>query len=118
MTEPTRPPTGSGDGALGRFVGFGCLLPIGIATLLLVIVISIPRDSGPGVGGAIRACENAVEDMLRAPATAQFNSSASGDNPWTVVGTVDAENGFGATVRAEYECTVRGSRATVDYFSG
>lgn len=71
---------------------------------------------------SIAQCETQVGKMLKAPATADFDSSttAAGDSRWTVTGTVDAENSFGATVRASYGCTVvmndDTATTTVDYF--
>lgn len=74
-----------------------------------------PRTPDPDVLRitAEQACEGAVGQNLKAPATAQYNSQASGSGPWRVVGTVDAENSFGALIRSEYQCTVRleGNRA-------
>jgi hypothetical protein len=55
---------------------------------------------------AIAQCEATVEDRLKSPATAQFDSEATGYGTWSVTGTVDAENSFGAMVRSDYECTV------------
>lgn len=55
---------------------------------------------------AIAQCEAAIEERLKAPATADFNSTATGDGTWTVIGTVDAENGFGAMIRSSYQCSV------------
>lgn len=72
---------------------------------------------------SIAQCEARIGEMLKAPATADFHSSttAAGDGQWTVTGTVDAENSFGATVRASYGCTVvmnddSTATTTVDYF--
>lgn len=55
------------------------------------------------------ACEDVVSERLRSPSTAEFNSTATstGHRTWTVTGTVDAENGFGAMVRESFECSVR-----------
>ena len=55
---------------------------------------------------AIAQCEARVEQDLKSPTTADFDSTASGYGTWTVTGTVDAENSFGAMVRATYGCTV------------
>lgn len=55
---------------------------------------------------AIAQCEATVEDPLKSPSTAEFDSQASGYGTWSVTGTVDAENSFGAMVRSNYECTV------------
>lgn len=71
---------------------------------------------------AVSQCEARVEKLLKAPSTAQFDSSATGSGTWTVTGTVDAENSFGATVRSSYGCTVvmnndeGTATTTVDYF--
>jgi hypothetical protein len=56
---------------------------------------------------AVYACEKAVAENLKAPATAKFSSQAGGGNPiWTVTGYVDAENSFGALIRSAYACEV------------
>ncbi|MDF2691703.1 MAG: hypothetical protein K0S65_86 [Labilithrix sp.] len=52
------------------------------------------------------ACEGAVEQNLKAPSSAEYDSSASGSGPWTVTGSVDAENSFGAMIRSTYTCSV------------
>jgi hypothetical protein len=71
---------------------------------------------------AISQCEDLVGQQLKSPTSADFNSTATGPGTWTVTGTVDAENSFGATVRAEYQCTVTvvGERITrkIDFFEG
>lgn len=52
-------------------------------------------------------CEDAVKNRLKAPSTAKFdNENASGSGTWTVSGTVDSENSFGAMLRANFQCTV------------
>jgi len=63
---------------------------------------------------AVSQCESRIEGMLKSPATARFDSKATGSGTWTVNGTVDSENSFGATVRSSYQCTVviNGDRAT------
>lgn len=52
-------------------------------------------------------CEGFVDQRIKAPATADYNLTATrkGDG-WEVVGTVDSENGFGAKVRSEVRCEV------------
>lgn len=54
--------------------------------------------------------ENAVKDKLKSPSTAQFCTTTEAtigrnDNTWTVKGWVDAQNGYGATVRANFVVT-------------
>lgn len=51
---------------------------------------------------AISQCEGEVKERLKAPSTAKFESNATGGGPWTVTGTVDAENSFGAMIRSSY----------------
>ncbi|NYE19451.1 hypothetical protein [Microbacterium immunditiarum] len=64
---------------------------------------------------AIAQCEARVKEQLRAPSTATFDLDATGSGTWTVTGTVDAENGFGAMIRNDVQCTViiEGDRARV-----
>lgn len=66
--------------------------------------------------GAFDVCTDFVRDRLRAPATATFRNyfeddgevrvTGSGNGPYTVTSTVDAENGFGANIRSSFVCVV------------
>lgn len=73
---------------------------------------------------AAAQCEARIEKLLKAPSTAKFDSTATGSRTWTVTGTVDAENNFGAMIRANYQCTVvmnadgETATTTVDSFDG
>ncbi len=55
-------------------------------------------------------CEKAVKQRLKAPATAQFESperTLLGNERFSITGTVDAQNGFGALLRMNYSCAVQ-----------
>lgn len=54
-------------------------------------------------------CQQFVKDRLKSPKSADFSGeSAEGPGPtWMVVGDVDADNSFGASMRNSYTCTVR-----------
>ena len=57
------------------------------------------------------ACEGAVRDRLKAPATAAFAKSADAawdGNAWRYAGTVDAENALGTPLRSSFACVVTG----------
>lgn len=57
-------------------------------------------------------CRDVVKDRLRAPGTAKFSGesvSASGVHDYTVTGSVDSENGFGALLRSTYVCSATSS---------
>lgn len=107
-------PAGEGTPAKPFSFGKSCLGCFGILVLFSVIVggctaLTSPDDGGVGreKGYAIAACEDEVRALLKAPATADFQSGASGtESPYTVVGQVDSENGFGATLRSEFTCSV------------
>lgn len=60
--------------------------------------------------GAQVSCEDAVSNMLKAPTTAKFDNwvrSSNGDGSFTVTGTVDSQNSFGAMLRSQFSCKVR-----------
>lgn len=64
-----------------------------------------------------------VESLLRSPSTADFGgetATKTGKNTYHVEGYVDAQNGFGATVRNYYECDVEftpdGNSRTISNF--
>ncbi len=98
----------------------GCL--IALAVLIGLVIFNLARPSGdPGPSGyeAVVYCENKIEERLVSPSSADFKSSFQGTNPFTVTGTVDSENSFGASLRSEYQCTVQihedSVTVTVDY---
>ncbi|MWV50048.1 hypothetical protein GRS96_12290 [Rathayibacter sp. VKM Ac-2803] len=107
----------------------GCLVLVGVVVLAFagcikgISEISSESDSGDNQYEAIAQCEARIERLLKAPATAEFDSSATGGGTWKVTGSVDAENSFGATLRSNYACTVvvNGDgrlTTTVDSFDG
>lgn len=58
------------------------------------------------------ACEDAVKSVLKAPSTAKFHHgtvNGSRDDELLVVGRVDSENSFGASIRSTYTCSVEWS---------
>ena len=62
---------------------------------------------------ARNACHKQVEAQLKSPSTAKFESlfdftalQNDAHTKWTLRGHVDSQNGYGATVRAEWVCTV------------
>lgn len=57
-------------------------------------------------------CQEWVKDKLKAPATADFGAiSRSGTlaSGFTITGTVDAENSFGAKLRNTWVCKIKAS---------
>lgn len=117
-----QPPRGEGlGGSVGAPAGTtakssaqsqprGCLA---LLVLVLVGAVSSMCDGGSGPDssdayGAEAACEDWVRDKLKSPSTADFcNTEVTGSNPWTITGEVDAENGFGAMIRASWVCDVK-----------
>ncbi len=81
----------------------------------LIVLGSLPDDGTAGDAGtdAVVACQLAVEDVLKAPSTADHprlstvNPVKRSDGSWRVVSYVDAENSFGAMIRTGYTCTAR-----------
>lgn len=92
--------------------GLGC---VGLVVVLLIFVVigalSGGDDDEPGGGeyGARDVCETFVKARLKSPSTADFSETSASKNAggsWTVSGAVDSENGFGASIRNTYVCTV------------
>ena len=85
----------------------------------LAVFLGCGSDAGDDKYGAQGACEDWVKDQLKAPSTADFGGediSGPEEGPWTITGYVDAENGFGANIRADWTCDVR--LDTDDYYRG
>lgn len=94
-----------------RAANRGCLgLFVAVVAIAVVWSMLDGDDTGGAEGpddyGAIDVCHQAVEDKLRAPATADFGGETvtHTGNRYTVVGHVDAENGFGAQIRTDWVC--------------
>jgi len=99
------------------------LAPIAIIFIILIMgmIGSSFSDSStaPNKYEAIRYCEDQVRDRLKAPSTAEFDSNSSNtSSPFIVIGSVNSENSFGATLGSDFQCTVTISgdsfRAVVD----
>lgn len=55
-------------------------------------------------------CERFIEDRLKSPSTAEFETEDRLLLPskrWQIIGTVDSENSFGAMIRNDYGCQVK-----------
>lgn len=82
---------------------------VAVAALALggVGTLAYAATRGDVVSGSIAACQEAVRRQLQTPATAKFSEDRvveqSGATSY-VHGVVDAQNGFGATLRNRYEC--------------
>ncbi|GAA1726878.1 hypothetical protein GCM10009809_23240 [Isoptericola hypogeus] len=65
-------------------------------------------------------CEGRVEDQLEAPATAEFTDGTASGTPsgYTITGSVDAENSFGALVRSEWTCSIRYDESSEEWRGG
>ena len=74
---------------------------------------SSEKDSyGNDKSSAMVAAQTEVKSRLKAPSTAKFCSSYNFDvslsgNTWTVRGYVDAQNGFGATIRSNFTVRIK-----------
>lgn len=82
------------------------------AGVLLVLVVVLAGCSeepyDPNNEAEAKAqCEGFADKRLKAPATADYDLAATRDGgAWTVTGTVDSENGFGAKVRGDVTCVL------------
>ncbi|MCL1870998.1 MAG: hypothetical protein FWF90_11375 [Promicromonosporaceae bacterium] len=98
----------------GKRLGLGCLV-------VAIVVIGVPAactavlsmggsgsDWTPTVTEARTVCEGWVKDQLKAPATAHFvdGSSTGSAGTYSISGSVDAENSFGALIRTDWTCTI------------
>jgi len=66
-------------------------------------------DDTPSKYEVQAVCEEWVKKQLKAPGTAKFSDHATSGGPisWTVTGSVDAENSFGALLRSSWTCDIR-----------
>jgi hypothetical protein len=109
-------------GKAGGNSGGGCLVFIVLAVLIggAIFIFGSGGDDEPSADdqkfAAFDTCKEFVTERLKAPGTATFRNfyeedgevivTGSGDGPYTVVSTVDAQNSFGADLRTRFTCTV------------
>ncbi|QDY06166.1 hypothetical protein FJK98_02470 [Micromonospora sp. HM134] len=109
MTEQPpaeQPATTSGSNtALAWLVGIGGLLAL-LCGMVALDGDDPPSDPGPD---AERVCQDFVKKRLKAPASAEFTgiTHTGYGSDYTVTGSVDAQNTFGATIRSTFTCQVR-----------
>lgn len=82
--------------------------------LIAVIIYGLVHACGGGLStskyGAQDRCETYIKTLLQAPSTAKFSGETAtdnGDGTWSVTGSVDSENGFGAKLRSTWSCTAK-----------
>lgn len=98
-----------------------------VGALLAVLSLVTPRGGGSGEYDRydfVAQCQELVRGQLRAPATARFpdlevtfgpgpHAVRETSSGWEWSGYVDAENGFGALVRARFACVADASTRRV-----
>lgn len=109
----------------------GALLVVGLVAAVggCVTLTSGGGDDEPSAEDltfdARRVCHGFIDDRLRSPGSSDFEETSEMDvtqsgATYVVRGKVDAQNGFGATVRSNYTCTVRsvGSQWRLESITG
>lgn len=73
------------------------------------LMLSSDGEWEPTEREAQAVCQDWVEDQLKSPTSAKFSGVATtaAGGQYEITGQVDAENGFGATVRTPWTCSVR-----------
>jgi hypothetical protein len=95
-------------------LGWGCL---GIVALVIGVPVACTiaysgagsSDWAPSAIEARNICEDWVREQLKSPSSADFNDGSvtgAGAGPYTITGTVDAQNSFGAMLRSDWTCTI------------
>lgn len=111
-TSASGTPGASSPAKKSGSTSLGCLgivvVVIGAAVACSVLGGS-DGDDAPSDFEAEYQCQEWAREKLQAPSTAEFSDTTSTGGPasWQVSGTVDAENGFGAKLRATWSCSIR-----------
>lgn len=109
-SDEPEPPKKRGPGCCG----IGCLAIIVLAVAVWLIG-AVQGSSGDRGDAEVVTCQNLVKDNLSSPSTADFVGVPSYSGG-VIRGEVDAQNGFGATVRSAFQCTDTGDgRVRLDY---
>lgn len=107
--SPKTPPTEPEPQAIRPFFKF-LLGFIGFLIVLAIVGGNGKKKEKLDEWSAQVACEKAVSDQLKSPASATFSNWTRTNNyndTFTVTGSVDSQNSFGAMLRSQFSCTVR-----------
>lgn len=90
-----------------KYVGYACGAVV--AGTILGCGTPAPTPKQGDEYGARSVCQDFVKDSLKSPASAKFSEETAtlSKGEWTVTGSVDSENSFGASIRNVYVCTVK-----------
>lgn len=92
---------------LGLWIAGGLVLVALPATALVTTAIGGSVSPAGNGREAVAQCEGFADSRLKSPASADYDLSASqSGETWTVSGTVDSQNGFGALVRSNVTCVL------------
>lgn len=106
MNPPQPPSSPSRKPRWPAYLVFGVLALVAIVSIL----ISRPSDAKRAQDAAFDRCEEYVTAKLKAPASADFGDASlldHGAGRYTVTGSVDAQNSFGAMIRNRYSCELQ-----------
>lgn len=104
--QPTKPKQTCGSIAIFIFLGIGAI----IALFLMLSGGGSKPDPLTKSQSAWYTCRQFVENRLKAPKTADFETYKAGQvaqvdpDEWKVIINVDAENSFGAMLRNKFYC--------------
>lgn len=126
MSEQAKIPAGAGSepkrriGVLGWFaIAFGMFVLFNVVscTQQMAAGEDEPEEFVPTQTDARFVCEEWVKERLKAPATAEFTDGTVSGSPsgYTITGTVDSENGFGAMLRGDWSCEIRYEPSTEEW---
>lgn len=93
----------------GKRWAFGIVAAIIIAVALVTWRSNRPDPDADLSGDAKRACqEDFIPKRLKAPTTAAFSgvSVTTAGDTYTVTGSVDSQNSFGAQIRSSFSCVM------------
>lgn len=104
------------------------ILPLFVLFTLVFSGVACKSGGGsPDWSGAWVACKNFVKQSIKSPASAQFPEANAiisdyvtdlGGGKYRVDSYVDAQNGFGALIRADFSCIVeyKSSSSSADIY--
>jgi hypothetical protein len=111
---PAKKPMGRGTAIFSVVLFFALFGACGVALATAGSHSSSSTSATAKEMTAFDMCKQSVRSKLKAPTTAKFRDyfgdqapsiSGTGDGPYTVVSTVDSQNGFGAMIRSSFVCT-------------
>src|SRR5699024_4846753 len=117
MSGPIAGNGGKQQKSTRRLGGFSWFIIFAAAVAIVVAMIVFFGQGDPEIDKVAEqneSCKTKVLERLNSPSNADFFGTPANDGE-LITGEVDAQNGFGALIRSDYQCIIGDEVIVVDF---